>query len=91
MQCASSDARGPTVDRVKECRGLKHEAGNCPGDWFSCLKQNITNLSSCVDNFRRKVLTLVPDLFAEGVFDGRIVAFDEVTVDVSDSERGFAC
>jgi len=52
---------------------------------------NGTNLSSCVDNLGREILTLVPDLFAEGIFDGGVVALDKMAVDVSNSEGGFAC
>ena len=48
-------------------------------------------LAGRVDDFRRIVLPLVPDLFAEGVLDGRVVALDKVPVDVAHGEGGFAC
>lgn len=47
-------------------------------------------LAGRVDDLGRVVLPLVPDLLAEGVLDGRVVALDEVPVDVADGERRLA-
>jgi len=44
-----------------------------------------------VDDLGRVLLALVADLLAEGVLNGRVVALDEVAVDVADREGGFAC
>jgi hypothetical protein len=43
-----------------------------------------------VDDLGRVVLPLIPDLLAEGVLNGRVVALDEMPVDVADRERRFA-
>ncbi len=48
-------------------------------------------LAGRVDDLGRVLLALVSDLLAEGVLDGRVVALDEVAVDVADCEGGFAC
>lgn len=48
-------------------------------------------LARSVDNFRRIVLPLVPNLFAKGVFDGGVVRLDKVPIYVADRERGFTC
>lgn len=47
-------------------------------------------LSSRVDNFRSKILSLKPDHFAEGVLDCRVVALNEVAIDELHGQRGFA-
>lgn len=48
-------------------------------------------LAGSVDDLGRVVLALDRNLFAEGVFNGRIVAFDKVAIDKLHCERGFAC
>ena len=48
-------------------------------------------LAGSIDNLGRVVLRLVADHFAEGVFDGGVVALDEVAVDELDGERRLAC
>lgn len=48
-------------------------------------------LTGRVDDLRRKVLALVLEGTAEGVFDGGVVGFDERAFDEADCEGGFAC
>jgi hypothetical protein len=40
-----------------------------------------TYLTGSINDLGRKLLVLIPDDFAEGVLDSRIVALDKVTVD----------
>ena len=47
-------------------------------------------LARCVDDLGRVVLSLIPDLLAERVLDGRVVALDKVAVDITHCEGGFA-
>lgn len=49
-----------------------------------------TYLASGVDNFCRKLLSLVTDGLAKRVLDGRVVAIDEVSVDELDGKRRLA-
>jgi hypothetical protein len=44
-------------------------------------------LTRGIDDLGREVLGLVADDFAEGVFDGGVVALDEVTIDELDGKR----
>ena len=57
----------------------------------SCPRFLSTNLALCVDDFSQESLTLQLNLLAKGVLDGRVVGLNEVALDVSDSEGGFAC
>lgn len=49
------------------------------------------DLAGSVDDFRREVLSLEANRLAEGVFNGRVVALNEVAVDKLDRQGGFAC
>ena len=48
-------------------------------------------LSRCIDDLHCEVMVPIPDDFAEGVLDGRVVGVYEVAVDVLDCEGAFAC
>jgi hypothetical protein len=50
----------------------------------------ISYLSCSVDNLSCIILTIVLNNPAEGILDGRIVAFDEVVFDKTDREGRFA-
>jgi len=62
--------------------GVSREQGVC----FELF----TDLTCGVDDFGGEVLLLVADYFAEGVFDGWVVALDEVAIDVAHCQGGFA-
>lgn len=49
-----------------------------------------TYLTRRVHYFRRKLLALVFDDTTKGILNGRVVAFDKLSLDVSYGERGFA-
>lgn len=51
----------------------------------------LTNLASSVDNFGRKVLSLVSYCLAECVFDRGVVAVNKVPIDELNRKRRFAC
>jgi hypothetical protein len=46
-------------------------------------------LTGRINDFRRKVLTLVPHHLAKAILNRRIVALDEVTFHELNGERGF--
>lgn len=48
-------------------------------------------LSSCVNNLCCKVLVLVSYDFGKGVFNGRVIGVDKVTVNILDREGALAC
>ena len=50
----------------------------------------LTNLASSVDNFGRKVLSLISYCLAECVFDRRVVTIDKVPIDELNRKRRFA-
>ena len=50
----------------------------------------LTNLASSVDNFGRKVLSLVSYCLAECVLDRRVIAINKVPVDELNRKRRFA-
>lgn len=54
------------------------------------VQDTVLILASRIDDLGSIVLTLDPNYLAESVFDGRIVAFDKVAVNILDGERGFA-
>lgn len=58
---------------------------------ISCRRGTKAYLSRSVDNFCREILCFVANDLAEGVFDGWVIALDEVAVDELHCERGFAC
>lgn len=80
-----------------KCLELRIEYSSClqsvsacrPGQWQPGREQ--TYLASRVDNLRREVLSLIPDLLAERVLDGRVVTFYEMPVHVAHGQRGFSC
>lgn len=47
-------------------------------------------MSSGIDDFRRKILALIPDGFAERILDCWVVAVDKVAVDKLNSKGGLA-
>ena len=63
---------------------LVHQSAEC---LFQLL--SISHLSSSVDDFREECLTFVDNLMAKGIFDGRIVTFDEMAFTVLHRERRF--
>lgn len=54
-------------------------------------KRKETYLTSRIDNLRREVLSLIPDLLAERVLDGRVITFYEMPVHVAHGQRRFSC
>lgn len=54
-------------------------------------KRKETYLTSRIDNLRREVLSLIPDLLAERVLNGRVITFYEMPVHVAHGQRGFSC
>lgn len=55
------------------------------------VQDAILVLAGGVDDLGGIFLALVADLLAECVLDGRVVALDKVSLDVTDRQRGFAC
>ena len=60
-------------------------------DELSAVQDCVLVLSCCVDDFGCIVLVLVTDDLGKGVFNGRIVSVDEVTVDKLNCEGALAC
>lgn len=54
-------------------------------------KENLTYLTSSVDDLSSEILVFPLDHLAECVFDSRIVAVDKVTVDELHRHTGLAC
>lgn len=54
-------------------------------------ERRVAYLAGGIDNLGGIVLVLPLDDLAEGVFDGRVVTLNEVTVDKLDRKAGFAC
>jgi len=59
-------------------------------DKMLAIQNTVFILAGCVDNFCREVLSLVANLLAERIFNCRIVALDEVSVDIAYCQRRFA-
>jgi hypothetical protein len=54
-------------------------------------KENLTYLTSSIDDLRREVLVLPLDHFAERVLDSRVITIDKVAVDELHRHTGLAC
>ena len=55
----------------------------------SFLKRTSTHLACRIHDLRRELFSLEMNLFGKGVFNGRVVTFNKVSLDELDRERGF--